>query len=134
MPLPAGERCQLSSGELARFWTEIARPLGAEIHATYEGPQVPSGSLAISQNQRGAGTAWYVGSFLEKPALVDFFATVTTGLGLPKAGGEGLEVIRRGDHLFVLNHGDESQGFGGTLIGPGASGHIVEGEHTQPLR
>lgn len=134
VPLRAGEHCQLSSGELARFWTEIAQPLGAEIHATYEGPQVPSGSVAIAQNQRGSGTAWYVGSFLEKPALVDLFSTVTTGLELPETGGDGLEVIRRGDHLFALNHGHESRGFGGTLIGPGASGHIVEGEQAQPLQ
>lgn len=133
VPLREGERCPLSSGGIAKFWTEIARPLDAEIYATYEGSQVPSGSLAVSKHQRGSGTAWYVGSFLERLALMELFSEVTAGLDLPESGGEGLELVRRGDHLFGLNHGHESRRFGGALIGPGASGCTVQGNDVESL-
>ncbi|MEU8108598.1 beta-galactosidase [Nonomuraea muscovyensis] len=79
----------LSNGDTASVWSELVRLRGAEAVATY-----PDGSPAITRN----GGAWYVSTRLTD----DGYARL---LGLPPHPA-GLELVRRGDTVFAVNHGD----------------------------
>jgi beta-galactosidase len=65
------------------------------------------GSPAITRHEHGNGTAWYVGTRLAQEALDQLVRTVLeeAGIDLPFADlPEGIEVVVRGDRLFLLNH------------------------------
>lgn len=104
----------------ATLWQEVIRPGSADVRSRFV-DGFAQGEPAITRNQRGSGTAWYVAT---QPAG-DVMQSLV-GLLLSEAGVraeldqpvDNVEVIRRGDRLFVLNHGGSavSVGVGGRHI------------------
>jgi len=97
----------LGAGE-AGPWAELVRVRDAEVLATYAGPGPHGGLLdgapAITRRCSGAGGAgWYVSALpADLGAVVD---AVLADAGIEAALlPEGVEVVRRGDRVFVLNH------------------------------
>jgi beta-galactosidase len=102
-PLLPGAEVALSNGAIGTLWTERLRTTTASVIATYEnGPM--AGIPAITRNQHGDGTAWYVAT---KTDMSDVLREAT-GVMSDKSD---TEVVRRraGDrsYLFVINHGTE---------------------------
>jgi beta-galactosidase len=110
-PLREGERINLDDGSTADVWTEWLHPAGAEVLASYADGPLP-GVAALTRNQVGAGTAWYVGTRLDDAATDRLVARLVTESGVRPAAAAptGVEVVRRraDDHswLFVINHTD----------------------------
>ena len=98
-PIKQGNSVTLSNGAEGKEWAEFAASTTAETIATYSNGTA-KGSLAIAKNNR----SWYLGTRLDDHALSKLFTTIITDLGISKAGGDGVEVIRRGDFEFTLNH------------------------------
>ena len=120
-PLAAGASLSLSVGGHGRIWSERVRPTTATTHATFaDGPD--AGHAAITHNALGAGVAWYVATAPED--LRGVLATVldTAGVARPAEVPDALEVVRRGDRVFLFNHGDTPvayrPGSGDTVVVP----------------
>jgi beta-galactosidase len=107
-PLAGDQRvglCFADGGDgAAGTWSELVTPLGAEVVATFDG-----GGPAVLRNGYGRGVAWYVGTAPEQEAMRRILARVWSeaGVGAVAAMPDGVEAVRRGDHLFLLNHGVE---------------------------
>ncbi|WP_461029806.1 beta-galactosidase [Streptomyces sparsus] len=105
-PLDAGETvdCGAFRGTL---WSEELEPSGtAETLAAY-GPGELSGLPAVLRN----GRAWYVSTLPEPPALRDLLTEAAGTAGVrPVVAGlpPGVEAVRRGPLLFLLNHGHDA--------------------------
>ncbi|HEV2342764.1 MAG TPA: beta-galactosidase [Actinocrinis sp.] len=109
-PLPDGEPLELSSELFGDFtaesWAEWLTADGAAPLA-----EIASGPLAgipaILFHAYGAGTAWYVATLPEARALARLLdlACIEAGV-LPVLRGlpVGVEAVRRGDLVFVLDH------------------------------
>ena len=66
-------------------------------------------AVAVARNAVGEGTAWYIGAVLPPEQLATVLAAVLEDAGVEPTFSEAspqLEVVRRGRHLFVLNHSD----------------------------
>lgn len=101
----------------ARVLGELLRAEGAEVLASYavghlaRAPAVtrrrvpgPDGATATH-----AGTAWYLGTVLPEPLLRRVLTDACERAGVAGvvpglADLPGVEAVRRGDHLFLLNH------------------------------
>ncbi|WP_159499086.1 beta-galactosidase [Microbacterium sp. 18062] len=97
---------------------ERTRGDGAETLATYaSGPLV--GCVAVARHRYGAGQAWYVGTVLDADAgarldadasgdanpLTDVLAAALRAAGVATTSlPAGVEVVARGDAVFVINH------------------------------
>ena len=79
---------------------------GAEVVARIEdGPL--EGQPAVLANRYGSGSAWYVATLPEQAALGRLLLAVASDAGVePVLPGlpEGVEAVRRGDQVFVLDH------------------------------
>ncbi|NYI04415.1 beta-galactosidase [Allostreptomyces psammosilenae] len=103
----------------AAYWMETLRTTGAEAVATVEptlppGPGVDpedAGMPVITRHSHGAGTAWYVATRLDDPTRARLLTRVADDAGLrpaPLAAPvAGVEAVRRGEVLFLLNHGGQ---------------------------
>ncbi|WP_240978392.1 beta-galactosidase [Planctomonas sp. JC2975] len=106
-----------SGGGTATVIGERLRTEGAEVLARFAGGPY-AGHPAITRNTHGAGTAWYLGAVLSDDLLAAVLeealreAGVTNALGASVLPGnplpDGLEAVRRGPALFLINHGHES--------------------------
>ncbi|WP_033337627.1 beta-galactosidase [Catenuloplanes japonicus] len=88
----------------ARDWTETIRAEGAEVVATF-----PGDGPAVTRHAFGAGVAWYVATLPDAAALAELTARFMADAqvsGVLAELPEGVEAVRRGDLLWVLNHGD----------------------------
>ncbi|UYO96344.1 beta-galactosidase [Microbacterium sp. M28] len=72
-----------------------------------------AGIPAITRRTVGTGAAWYVGAVLDQATLSAVIADALAAAGITDALGgpagllpDGLEAVRRGDVLFLLNHAD----------------------------
>lgn len=88
---------------------ELLRSEGAEVLASFQGGHL-DGAPAITRHRRpGSGAAWYVGTVPPQDALADVLRQAIAEAGVegaaPAVRLPGVEVVRRGDALFVLNHG-----------------------------
>ena len=65
-----------------------------------------AGSPVVTRHRVGSGTAWYVATTPDRATLADLVATVAREAGVRPAADvpDGVEAVRRGDRLFVLNH------------------------------
>ncbi|GAB2845926.1 beta-galactosidase [Microbacterium insulae] len=112
-PVAPGTVLTLSDGSRASLWSERARSTGAAVLATFaDGPS--TGSVAVSRNRHGAGSAWYVATHLDPDAMSRLIADAAdaAGVGAPAVvtGADGpIELVRRRrddtSYLFVINHG-----------------------------
>jgi beta-galactosidase len=104
-PLDAGQTvaCEGFTGTL---WSEeLEAAPGAETVAAYQDGEL-AGLPAVLRN----GQAWYVSTLPEPAALRALLARIADGAGVgPVLAGlpDGVEAVRRGDLLFLLNHGTE---------------------------
>jgi beta-galactosidase len=109
-PLPDDTPLELRSELFGDFgavaWAEWLTVGGATVLA-----EIASGPLAgipaMVRNDYGAGTAWYVATLPEERVLARLLAQACELAkvepvlpGLP----DGVEAVRRGDHIFVLDH------------------------------
>ncbi|TDE33338.1 beta-galactosidase [Nonomuraea mesophila] len=114
LPAPGGEpvRCRWADGAAftAHTWTELVAAEGAEAVAEFAGGDL-DGRPAVLRHRAGDGVAWYVATMPEAAALgvIAERALADAGVagalpGLPP----GVEAVRRGDVLFLLNHGAQA--------------------------
>jgi beta-galactosidase len=119
-PLGAGGEVALSGGGRGTVWTELITPTGAEVVQTVVDGPLP-GTPAVTRNAHGDGTAWYVATSLD-PATLDAVlgqAAATAGVGPAADVPPGVEAVRRGDLLFVINHTGQAVAVQGTTVAAG---------------
>ncbi|HEX4811213.1 MAG TPA: beta-galactosidase [Nonomuraea sp.] len=103
----------------ARIWSERVRPAGAvSVRDFASGPD--AGHPAFTRHDLGAGTAWYLAT-APVTGLRDLVAGVLdqARVSRPRGLPDTLELVRRGAHTFLINHGDEPvtvEGVTGTSV------------------
>ncbi|MEU4392518.1 beta-galactosidase [Kribbella sp. NPDC023855] len=110
LPLRAGETVSLTlDGISGDVWTDDIALAGAEVVAAFEdGPA--AGKPAITRNELGDGSAWYVSTRLDADQLSVVLDGAYADAGLKRGEGpEELELVRRhgatADYLIAINHG-----------------------------
>lgn len=103
-PLAPGERVALDDGTAADLWTEHLHAVDAEVVARYVDGPLP-GTPALTRRAVGAGVAWYVATRLDEDATAALADRLTREAGVHRLAERrpGVEVVRRGEFLFVLN-------------------------------
>ncbi|GHJ45158.1 beta-galactosidase [Catellatospora sp. TT07R-123] len=105
-PLREGEAVELSDGSRGAVWSERVRPAGAVPVVEFAaGPD--AGHPAVTRHDLGRGAAWYVATAVDRlrPLLVD--ALDAAGVHRPRHLPDDLEYVRRGDVVFLINHGEQ---------------------------
>ncbi|AQZ61088.1 Beta-galactosidase [[Actinomadura] parvosata subsp. kistnae] len=105
-PLREHETVTLTTGDPARVWSERVRPAGAvTVEGFADGPD--AGHPALTRHDLGAGSAWYLAT-APVTGLRDLLARVLdhAGVSRPRGLPDTLELVRRGGHVFLINHGD----------------------------
>lgn len=99
-------------GELAgTTWSERVAVTGdfpVDVVATFTGPDI-AGAPAITRRTLGDGDAWYVATDLDAAGRARLLAELCRRAGVRPVLADlpaGVEAVRRGDHLFLLNHAD----------------------------
>ncbi|NED95898.1 beta-galactosidase [Phytoactinopolyspora alkaliphila] len=96
---------------VADVWQEDLGLEGAEVVASHLGGPA-SGGPAITRNQLGEGTAWYVSTRLDIDALAPILRAVYRDAGVEPPGlPDDVEVVVRhgedADYLVAINHSEE---------------------------
>lgn len=121
-PLDADETAECD-GFRGTLWSEeIEAGADAVAEARYKGGEL-DGLPAVLRKER----AWYVSTLPEPAALRHLLAGVASGAGVrPVLDGlpPQVEAVRRGDLLFVLNHGRETV----TVQVPGSHRDLLTGQ------
>lgn len=104
-------------GGPATAWAEVVRVRDAEVLATFAPPSPYGGLLddhpALTRRRSGAdgsgaGAGWYLATEPERLGVVLDEVLAAAGVaGVPAPAG--VEVVRRGERTFVLNHTDVAQ-------------------------
>lgn len=115
-PLRAGEVVNLDDGASADVWTELVHLDSAAALSTFsDGPVADE--PAVTKNQHGDGTAWYLATRLAQPALDSLIKEILRELKIRPpiplvTAPAGMEAVRRtgpdSSFLFVVNHGTET--------------------------
>ena len=94
-------------GSTADVWTELLEARDADVVASYTDGPLP-GTPALTRRALGEGAAWYLATWLDDEATAALADRLTREAGVTRldAPQPGLEVVRRGRYLFVLNRGD----------------------------
>jgi beta-galactosidase len=89
----------LDDGSGADLWSEVLTVTDAEVVAAHA-----DGTPAVTRN----GSAWYVATRLDEAATAALAERVAVAAGVRLAEGAraGVEIVRRGHYLFVLNGSD----------------------------
>jgi beta-galactosidase len=107
---PLEVRSELFGDFTAVSWAEWLTTDGAQPLAEFaHGPL--AGIPALLRNEYGAGAAWYVATLPEAWTLARLLEMACAEAGVEPAHQglpDGVEAVRRGDLLFLLNHNDES--------------------------
>ncbi len=101
-PLAPGTTVALDDGSTADLWTEALELRGAQAVASFVDGPLP-GTPAVTRH----GTAWYVATRLDTAATAALADRIAREAGVERAGGAGVEVVRRGRYAFVLNRTGE---------------------------
>ncbi|WP_265521913.1 beta-galactosidase [Oerskovia flava] len=96
------------AGARASVLGELLRADGADVLATYRAGHL-AGAPAVTRHGVGQGEAWYVGTVLDQRSTADvLLAALRASAAAPVLPGlpahPGVEIVRRGDVLFLLNH------------------------------
>jgi beta-galactosidase len=110
-PAPIGLRGEVFGGAVSgQVWAEYLRVEDADTVATFTDGAL-AGWPAVTRRGTGGGAAWYVATLPEPAALLLLAGRLAADAGVdlpePVTDGAGVEVVRRGGSLFVINHGDE---------------------------
>ena len=121
-PLAEGASYPLAEGGSGRVWSELLHLEGAEAVRTWADGPLP-GTPAVTRHARGDGTAWYVATTLDDAGLGAVLEQVLTQAGVEPVAQvpDGVEVVRRGDRLFVLNHTGNPVTVAGTTVDGGGA-------------
>jgi len=113
-PLTDGESVRLSSELLGpatgSVWSEVVTSEGADVVASFVGGDL-DGRPAVLRNATREGTVWYVATLPDPEAMKRLLRQVCEQAGVRPVIAdlpEGLEAVRRGPYLFLLNHTNES--------------------------
>lgn len=113
-------------------WAEFVRVDDAETLATFTEGALAGWPAVTRRSVGGGGAAWYVATVPEPEALRRLAERVIAEAGVdapaPAASGSQVEVVRRGDVVFVINHGadDATLSIDGTdVLGGGAASGLV---------
>jgi beta-galactosidase len=89
----------LDDGSRADLWSEVLTVIDADVVASHE-----DGTPAVTRK----GGAWYVATRLDEAATAALARRVAeeAGVQLAEGAGPGVEIVRRGRYLFVLNRSD----------------------------
>ncbi|MFI5805126.1 beta-galactosidase [Streptomyces sp. NPDC051561] len=107
-PIPDGDRVGVGPDAEATWWSEWLVTEGAQTLATYTSG-VLTGLPAVTRHSYGRGSARYVGCHLGAGIGPVLDGALTEAEVLPVLDGpvpDGVEAVRRGPYLFLLNHGD----------------------------
>ncbi|MCK2215750.1 beta-galactosidase [Actinomadura sp. ATCC 31491] len=119
-PLSEDERIALDTGGEAGLWADHVVTEGAEVLARYAGGPLP-GEPAITRHAFGAGVATYLGTRPDAAAMRALTRDVLRLAGVePVLAGlpDGVEAVRRGPRVFLLNHTDRPVRAAGIELGP----------------
>jgi beta-galactosidase len=115
LPLADGDERAISFADRtqgrADLWSELIEPAGAEVLATFSGSRL-DGRPAVTRHRFGAGTATYVGTRLDQPAMERLLRFACTEAGAEPAieAPAGVSAVRRfgprSSILFLLNQRD----------------------------
>ncbi|WP_433288288.1 beta-galactosidase [Pseudonocardia sp. CA-142604] len=107
-PLLPATTVTLDDGSTADLWTEVLTALDAEVVARYTDGPLP-GTPALTRRAVGDGVAWYLATRLDDAATAALANRLTRDAGVRRLAGAaaGVELVRRGRYLFVLNRGHE---------------------------
>ena len=89
------------------LWGEYLHSTGAEVIASFEGGEL-DGWPAITRNRRGDGRAWYAATLPDADGMRALLDDVLDDASVSGALAEpvpGVEAVRRGEWLFLVNHG-----------------------------
>ncbi|MEU8273103.1 beta-galactosidase [Microbispora bryophytorum] len=121
-------------GATGRIWSERVRPAGARIVQEFaDGPD--AGHPAVTRHDLGAGSGWYVATAMDTGSgLRDLVAEVLdhAGVSRPRGLPDTLELVRRGDHLFLINHADAPVTVDGVTGAGVLDGAAYDGSATVP--
>ncbi|MCK2216513.1 beta-galactosidase [Actinomadura sp. ATCC 31491] len=120
---------QNGPGFTAGTWTELMAAEGAEPVAEFTEGDL-AGRPAILRHRSGDGIAWYVATMPEPAALAEVVARALADAGVRGAVAElppGVEAVRRGEVLFLLNHGSSAA----TVPVPGRAEDLLTGAVTE---
>ncbi len=103
-PLLPSESVRLDDGSHADLWTEVLTVSDADVVTSYVDGPVP-GTPAVTRR----GSAWYVATRLDEAATAALAQQITQEAGVQRGDGAraGVEIVRRGQYLFVLNRSTE---------------------------
>ena len=111
LPLRNGERVTLADGSIGSVWADdLVLDTASAVERYADGPA--AGRPAVTRNEMGAGSAWYLSTRLDGEALVGFLERVLADADVPvERPADGLEVVTRvaddGTRFrFLLNHGE----------------------------
>ena len=110
LPFRDGETGTLASGGTGRFWADDVVLEGAvPVDSFVDGRA--AGQPAVTRNDRGTGSAWYVSTALDDGTLDAFVGEVLAAAGIAAdLMPEGVETVERvGEDTcwrFLFNHGD----------------------------
>lgn len=106
-PLPEVNLSGSISGK-GKVWTETLHRTTAETMAVFlDGPS--AGQDAVTHNRFGKGQAWYVATQPNKPTATMLVNRILAESGVYSEFGfvaKGVEIVRREDLVFVMNHND----------------------------
>jgi len=97
-PLQPGVGVTLDDGSRADLWTELLTATDASVIASYADGPLP-GTPAITRNRN----AWYVATRLDEAGTASLAERILVEAGVTRPGSPGVEVVRRGEFVFVLN-------------------------------
>ncbi|GIG68334.1 beta-galactosidase [Phytomonospora endophytica] len=129
-PLAAGERAGLRTDDgehhTGGVWRDWLDTTTAETIASYTDTRL-AGRPAVTRNRFGAGTAWYLSTLPDETGLAALLGRALREAGVEPVGDApaGVELCRRGEHLFVLNHGTEPVEF---TVPDGPAHDLLSGE------
>ncbi len=110
-PLLPGETVALSDGSTAQIWAERVHTTTADVVAHFSSGPL-AGNPAITRNETGSGTAFYVATALDAQGYAALLASVFAAAGVEtRALPAGVEVVTRSRadarYSFVINHARE---------------------------
>ena len=93
----------------ASVWCDVIKPVTAKVLCTYS-DRYFAGKAAVTVNQYGKGTVYYVGCDLEQDALKELIRYISqnAGIQLPDLP-DGVELVKREYYCILLNHNEEEK-------------------------
>lgn len=102
-----GAEVRFADGTVDRclIWSELVRPQGAEVLATFAGGTL-DGQPAVTRHAFGEGRAYYLATRLAPAAMSPLLRRIWQEAGVRPVAEvpDGVEAVRRGSLLFLLNH------------------------------